>query len=114
MLIKRKSQSLTEYSVVLLIIVAAVASMRVYMKRGIQAAVRATAEGYLDPSPSSDTQVDELDYTRNSSVNSTTSNTFTGTRTQHFVGDGSQVIGADLTTTISGNSNSWQALEWPE
>jgi len=42
---EHKAQSWVEYSIILAIVVAALASMQIYMKRGIQAVIKNSADG---------------------------------------------------------------------
>ena len=45
----RKAQSTAEYAVVLSLVIAAAIGMQVYVKRGVQARIKTTADGYVEP-----------------------------------------------------------------
>ena len=105
--IKPRGQSLVEYSVVLVIIAAAVMSMQLYMKRGLQAAVKIQADR-LGPQQK---QINTSDR-QQSSTNSFSSETRDGVNIRQVSAGGGQSITTTSIDTQSGTINSISTLNW--
>ena len=93
----KRAQSIVEYSIILVIIAAALMGMQTYMKRGIQAAVKVSCD-QLGP------QEVTINSNKQASTVSTTNATKSGSlRTQVFSG-GTQEKTTSITDTTSGSS----------
>lgn len=97
--LKRKSQSLIEYALILGIVAAALLGMQVYMKRGIQRAVQLSAD-----------QLGEQQVTINSqreanTISTSTDKKFGTVRTQESLGGG-QASNINTTDITSGTTTS--------
>ncbi len=104
---REKAQSLIEYALILAIVAAALMGMQAYMKRGIQAAVKLSAD-----------QLGEQQVTINSQRESNTVSTSTdrkfGTVSMQESLEGAQTSNINTTDITSGNTYSVVTSKEPE
>lgn len=104
---KKKSQSLIEYSLILAIVGTALMGMQVYMKRGIQAAVKVSA----DQLGSQQSQQVLINFRRQTNSVTTTSGSRSGSVETQVSAGGAQNRSTDTTSTSSGSSSSVSTQE---
>ena len=111
---KRKSQSLTEYAVLMLIVAAALISMRSYMQRGIQAVVKGPADQLADRVPVAGLGHQQYvkDSIQEGGSNLTSHTTVPGsTRRTITTTGGTQTNILNSASTTTGESHSWTAQD---
>jgi hypothetical protein len=101
MFLGRKAQSISEYVLMVAVVLAAVFTMQIYARRGIQASIRSAADALGEQAQS----IDDVTYgTLGSSTMTTVSNTDIHTSTGGVATGGSQTTTIDSSSTTTGTA----------